>query len=64
MKLVIRYLEDGRERAWEQPCEDPAAEARAFALNHDLGAGEWIGAEVVEDSGQMVARLAYNGKSI
>ena len=62
MTITFRYLEDGRERAVSRPLEDGPDQVRAFALNNDLTAADWIAAEVSEDSGKVVARLAFNGK--
>lgn len=65
--LVCRYLDAGREQA--EPAipasslPECAALVRAFILNNDLGAGDWIAGEVY-DGPELVARLAYNGRAI
>lgn len=62
MTIAFRYIENGREREAVQPLEDGPRQVRAFALNNDLTARDWIAAEVRADSGEVVARLAFNGK--
>lgn len=65
--LVCRYLDAGKERAESAiPAEnllECSALVRAFILNNDLGAGEWIAGEVY-DGKELVAKLAYNGRAI
>lgn len=66
-ELICRYLDAGRERSEPpipaQSLSECAALARAFILNNDLGAGEWIAGEVY-DGKELVAELAYNGRVI
>ena len=66
-KLVCRYLDAGREQAEPgvraRSLQECAAFVRAFILNNDLGAGEWIAGEVY-DGDKLVAKLAYNGRAI
>lgn len=64
--LVARYLNGGQEQA------EPIGQARgvlecstlvrAFILNNELGAGEWIAGEVYADN-ELITRLAYNGQT-
>lgn len=65
--LVCRYLDAGRERAElavpARSLQECAALVRAFILNNDLGAGEWIAGEVY-DGKELVAKLAFNGRAI
>lgn len=65
--LVCRYLDAGKERVESAvPVEnlsECSALVRAFILNNDLGAGEWIAGEVY-DGKELVAKLAYNGRAI
>ncbi len=65
--LVCRYLDAGKERAESavsaRSLSECSALVRAFILNNDLGAGEWIAGEVYDGKG-LVAKLAYNGRVI
>ena len=66
-KLICRYLDAGKERAEAAvpagSLSECSALVRAFILNNDLGAGEWIAGEVY-DGKELVAKLAYNGRAI
>lgn len=61
-KLVMRQLsaEDEIEAARFEDC--PAL-VRAFILNNDLSADDWIAGEVYQGD-QLLMRLAFNGKPI
>lgn len=65
--LVCRYVDAGKEQTEPavpaRSLQECAALVRAFILNNDLGAGEWIAGEVYNGS-ELVARLAYNGQAI
>lgn len=65
--LICRYLDAGKEQADPaipaQSFQECTALVRAFILNNDLGAGEWIVGEVY-DGEKLVARLAYNGRAM
>lgn len=65
--LVCRYLDAGRDRVelavLARSLQECAALVRAFILNNDLGAGEWIAGEVY-DGKELVAKLAFNGRAI
>lgn len=65
--LVCRYLDAGKETAESavsaKGLSECSALVRAFILNNDLGAGEWIAGEVY-DGQELVAKLAYNGRVI
>lgn len=63
--LLVRYMDAGR------VCEErlhgvaePAQAARAFALNNDLAASDWLACEVYAPTGELVEKLAYNGRKI
>ena len=66
-KLICRYLDAGKERVEAAVPAGSLSECsvfvRAFILNNDLGAGEWIAGEVC-DGKELVAKLAYNGYAI
>lgn len=62
-ELLFRYLVAGEERAERvQTSVEPSQAARAFALNNDLAAGDWLSCEVYDDQGKRLASLAYNGR--
>ena len=65
--LVCRYLDAGKAKAESavpaRSISECAALVRAFILNNDLGARDWIAGEVYEGQ-KLVARLAYNGRVI
>ena len=65
--LVCRYIDAGKERAESavsaRSLSECSALVRAFILNNDLGAGEWIAGEAYDGKG-LVAKLAYNGRVI
>lgn len=63
--LLVRYMDAGRvceERLHE--VAEPAQAARAFALNNDLTASDWIACEAYTPTGELVVKLAYNGRKI
>ena len=63
--LLVRYMDAGRtceERLHE--VAEPAQAVRAFALNNDLAASDWIACEVYAPTGEQVSKLAYNGRVI
>lgn len=63
--LLVRYMDAGRvceERLHE--VAEPAQAARAFVLNNDLTASDWIACEVYTPTGELVEKLAYNGRKI
>lgn len=63
--LRIRYIDAGctREELLHEVAE-PAQAARAFALNNDLAASDWLACEVYAPTGELVEKLAYNGRKI
>lgn len=63
--LLVRYMDAGR------VCEErlhgvaePSQAARVFALNNDLAASDWLACEVYAPTGELVEKLAYNGRKI
>jgi len=36
--------------------------AREYIEQHDLGGGNWTGGDVLDHTGQLVARVSYNGR--
>lgn len=63
--LLVRYMDAGRtceERLHE--VAEPEKAVRAFALNNDLTASDWIACEVYAPTGERVSKLAYNGRVI
>ena len=38
-------------------------EAREWIESHGLGGGNWIGGQVVDESGKTIARISYNGRA-
>lgn len=63
--LLVRYMDAGRaceERLHE--VAEPSQAVRAFALNNDLAASDWIVCEVYAPTGERVSKLAYNGQVI
>lgn len=63
--LLVRYMDAGRvceERLRE--VAEPSLAARAFALNNDLAASNWLACEVYAPTGELVEKLAYNGRKI
>ena len=63
--LLVRYMDAGR------VCEErlhgvaePTQAVRAFALNNDLAASDWLACEVYAPTGELVEKLAYNGRKI
>lgn len=65
--LICRYVDAGLEQAEPaipaRSLQECAALVRAFILNNDLGAGEWIAGEVYQ-GGTLVESLAFNGRKI
>lgn len=63
--LVARYLDGGQEQAeligqaWG--VLECSTLVRAFILNNELGARDWVAGEVYAD-GELITRLAYNGQ--
>lgn len=63
--LLIRYMDAGR--ACEERLHgvaEPSQAVRAFALNNDLAASDWLACEVYAPTGDLVGKLAYNGRKI
>ena len=63
--LLVRYMDAGRaceERLHE--VAEPSQAVRAFALNNDLAASDWLTCEVYAPTGELVGKLAYNGRKI
>lgn len=63
--LLVRYMNAGRaceERLHE--VAEPEKAVRAFALNNDLAASDWIVCEVYAPTGERISKLAYNGRAI
>ncbi len=63
--LLVRYMDAGRvckERLYE--VAEPSQAVRAFALNSDLAASAWLACEVYAPTGELVEKLAYNGRKI
>jgi len=42
--------------------KEASEECMRFIKDNDLGSGNWMGGEVVDDSGHVVARVSYNGR--
>lgn len=63
--LLVRYMDAGRvcEERLHEVAEPPQA-VRAFALNNDLAASAWLICEVYAPTGELVEKLAYNGRKI
>lgn len=65
--LICRYLDAGKERTEPgvpaRSLSECSVFVRAFILNNDLVAGEWIAGEVY-DGKELVTKLAYNGRAI
>lgn len=63
--LRIRYIDAdcAREELLHEVAE-PEKAVRAFALNNDLAASDWIVCEVYAPTGERVSKLAYNGRAI
>ena len=63
--LLVRYMDAGRaceERLHE--VAEPSQAVRAFALNNDLAASDWLACEVYAPTGEPVGKLAYHGRQI
>lgn len=58
-RLVMRQL-DAEEEIETSRLEDCPALVRAFILNNDLSASDWIAGEVYLGN-ELVERLAFNG---
>lgn len=63
--LRIRYIDAdcAREELLYEVAE-PEKAVRAFALNNDLAASDWIVCEVYAPTGERISKLAYNGRVI
>lgn len=63
--LRIRYIDAdcAREELLHEVAE-PEKAVRAFALNNDLAASDWLACEVYAPTGELVGKLAYNGRKI
>ena len=42
--------------------EDASKVCRAYIIDNELGAGNWDGGDVVNEAGEKIARICYNGK--
>lgn len=42
--------------------EEASKVCRAYITEHELGGGNWSGGDVLDDSGQKIARISYNGR--
>ncbi len=63
--LLVRYMAAGR--ACEEclyEVAEPSQAVRAFVLNNDLAASDWLACEVYAPTGELVGKLAYNGRKI
>ena len=63
--LRIRYID--ADCACEEllhEVAEPEKAVRAFALNNDLAASDWIVCEVYAPTGERISKLAYNGRVI
>ena len=63
--LRIRYIDAGcaREELLHEVAE-PEKAVRAFALNNNLAASDWLACEVYAPTGELVGKLAYNGRKL
>ena len=61
-RLVMRQL-DAEDEIETSRLEDCPALVRAFILNNDLSADDWVAGEVYQGD-TLLERLAFNGKSI
>lgn len=61
-RLVMRQL-DAEDEIEAARLEDCPALVRAYILNNDLSASDWIAGEVYQ-GGALVERLAFNGRKI
>lgn len=61
-RLVMRQF-DAEDEIKATRLEDCPALVRAFILNNDLSADDWIAGEVYQGD-QLLMRLAFNGKPI
>lgn len=63
--LRIRYIDAGRAREeLLHEVAEPEKAVRAFTLNNDLAASDWIACEVYAPTGERISKLAYNGRVI
>ena len=63
--LLVRYMDAGQVREERlREVVEPAQAVRAFALNNDLAASDWLACEVYAPTGELVGKLAYNGRKI
>ena len=63
--LLVRYMD--ADRACEECLPEiagPSQAVRAFVLNNDLAASDWLACEVYAPTGELVGKLAYNGRKI
>lgn len=61
-KVVMRQL-DAEDEIEASRLEDCPALVRAFILNNDLSADDWVAGEVYQGD-RLLARLAFNGRPI
>lgn len=67
--LIFRYLDAETGQALTEKAEpvkslvEGAFCVRAFVLNYDLAASQWIAGEVYDETGDLISRLAYNGQA-
>lgn len=63
--LLVRYMDAGRACEEHLPeVAEPSQAVRAFVLNNDLAASDWLACEVYAPTGELVGKLAYNGRKI
>lgn len=63
--LRIRYIDaDCAREEFLHEVAEPEKAVRAFALNNDLAASDWIVCEVYAPTGERISKLAYNGRVI
>lgn len=63
--LLVRYMDAGCACEESLPeVAEPSQAVRAFALNNDLAASDWLACEVYAPTGELVGKLAYNGRKI
>ena len=68
--LIFRYLDAETGQALTEKAApvkslvDCAPCVRAFVLNYDLAASQWIAGEVFDETGDLISRLAYNGHEL
>lgn len=63
--LLVRYMDAGRACEERLPeVAEPSQAVRAFVLNNDLAASDWLACEVYAPTSELVGKLAYNGRKI